>query len=214
MSTVIENRKFVQVAAAVDVAPLLFELNRQPELWNKNPARLSKRGPHRDSDDVWLRYKDERPHLESGKWEEFTEPHIPEWYYAIDKLPAAKPIIFDIMAKTKAEMLGGVLIYRVRPGKRIHPHIDTGWHPDFYDKFNVCITSNARASFSYEDETMIQVPGDVHWFRNDVLHEVCNGGIGDHIIMTVCVRLDQGERVPASPDGWTLDKAMASAEKE
>ena len=209
MTSSAPHKNFMQVASGVDVHPLLFAIHQQPELWNKNPARLSKRGPHRDSDDIWLRYKDERPHIESNSWDGFCDPHIPEWYYAIDKLPQARPIIYDIISKTKAEMLGGVLIYRVRPGKRIHPHVDTGWHPEFYDKFNVCLTSNARAHFAYTDETMIQMPGDVHWFRNDVEHEVVNGGISDHIIMTVCVRLDRGERVPASPEGWTLDKAMA-----
>ena len=43
---------FLKIAQDVDVLPLLLEVQRQEFLWNKNPARLSKLGPHSESDDI------------------------------------------------------------------------------------------------------------------------------------------------------------------
>ena len=193
------------VACEVDTTPLMLNLLRRPDLWNKNPCRLSPLGPHHETQDIFLRYKDERPCIKSGDWSKFSDPHIPDWYESIDHLPEALPIIFDLMARVKGEMLGGVFLYKVSPGKRIYSHIDRGWHPDFYDKFNVCLQSNPQAAFVYPDEAMVQRKGDVHWFRNDIPHMVINNGPDDHVVLTVCIRLDRGARVPWSPAGWTID---------
>jgi hypothetical protein len=202
---------YERIAAGVDVTPLLLELQRQPELWDKNPCRLSKRGPHHETQDIFLRYKDERPHIASGDWSGFSAEHIPDWYASIDRLPAARRLCFDLMARVGGEMLGGVFLYKVAPGKRIHPHSDPGWHPNFYDKFNVCIKSNETTAFAYPKvgEAFVQRAGDVHWFRNDEVHEIVNAGDDDHIVLTVCIRLDRGARVPWSPEGWTMDESKA-----
>jgi len=193
---------FTKVASGIDIYPLRASLERQPELWDKNPCRLSKRGPHWQTQDIFLRYKDETENIESGDWRNFSDPHIPVWYKSIDFLPEAKPLIFQLMAGVKAEILGGVFIYKLEPGTEIIPHIDKGWHPNFFQKFNICINSNDRAAFCYEEDRMVQHPGDVHYFRNDVKHWVINEGDSPHVVMTVCVRIDQGERVPWSPDSF------------
>jgi hypothetical protein len=195
----------MQVAAGLDVLPLLLEVQRQPDLWDKNPCRLSKRGPHHETQDIFLRYKDETPNIQSGDWSDFSDQHIPDWYESANYLPAARPLIFDLMARVRGEMLGGVFLYKLQPGATIKPHVDKGWHPEFYDKFNICLQSNANAAFVYENEMMVQRAGDVHHFRNDVMHSVHNEGQTDHIVMTVCIRLDRGYRVPWSPQGWTMD---------
>lgn len=202
---------FLPIAHGVDVLPLLLDVQRQPHLWDKNPCRLSKRGPHHETQDIFLRYKDERPHIESGDWRAICDPHIPDWYQSIDYLPDAKRIALDLMARVRGEMLGGVFLYKVDPGRRIYKHTDTGWHPSFYDKFNVCLQSNPSAAFVYEDERLVQRAGDVHWFRNDVDHEVVNEGDDAHVILTVCIRLDRGARVPWSPPGWTMDGSREGA---
>lgn len=203
-------KNFRQVAANALVAGLGLELQRQPELWNANPSRLGSKGPHRETQDIFLRYKDERPHIESDDWTTYSDAHIPMWYYAFDRLPSAHGLIFSLAGQFRAEMIGGINIYKLAPGKVIYPHKDPGWHPRFYDKFNVCIESNPKARFEYPDdgEVMIQQAGDIHWFRNDTLHQVVNEGETDHIVMTVCLRLDRGKRVPPSPKGWTMDESM------
>lgn len=197
--------KFMRVAEGINTGPLLEEVLRQPELWNKNPCRLSWRGPHRETQDMFLRYRDETPFIESGAWNLFAGPHLPIWNKTIDYLPCALPLIFNLMAGVRGEILGGVFLYKVEPGKQIYPHVDQGWHAQFYDKFNVCLASNPQTRFHYEDDAMVQTAGDVHWFRNDVAHGVVNEGETDHIVLTVCIAMDRGQRAPWSPEGWTFD---------
>jgi quercetin dioxygenase-like cupin family protein len=199
---------FTQLAANVNVFPLVMDLQRQPFLWNKNPCRLSKRGPHYETSDIFLRYKDETKNFESGDFSDFSDEHIPVWYKAIDHLPYAKKLALDLMAIVGGEILGGVLLYRLRPGEKIHSHVDTGWHAETFEKYNICLESNPKAAFCYENEKMIQKAGDVHWFCNTVPHWVINEGNTDHIVLTICIRLDNGYRVPFSPEGWTMDKHL------
>lgn len=198
---------FSLVTRGIEVDALLCEIERQPDLWNKNPCRLSKRAPHHETQDMILRYRDETTFRESGQWSTFVDEHIPMWNKTIDYLPSAKNIIFEIFTAVRGEVLGGVFIYKLQPGTKIFPHVDRGWHPEFYDKFNVCLSSNPKTAFYYEDAAMIQEKGDIHWFRNDVKHWVRNDGDTDHIVMTVCARLDRGERAPWSPKGWHPDGA-------
>lgn len=180
-------RNFLQIARGVDVLPLLLEVNRQPELWDKNPVRLSDNGPHSQTHDIWLRYKDETENVENKDYSNFGDPHDGVWYPAYYHLPSARRMIFDLMSRVEGERLGGVLIYTVPPGKEILPHIDTGWHVDYYDKFNICLQSNPKARFCYETEEFVQFPGDVHRFVNNVSHWVKNDGEEDHIVLTVCI---------------------------
>lgn len=198
-----------KVASGMAVAELLGQVLAQPELWNRNPCRLSRHGPHHETEDMFLRFRDETPFRESGNWMRFCDPHLASWNETIDHLPAARTLVFECMAAVQGEVLGGVFLYKVRPGKQIYPHIDSGWHPDFYDKLNVCLSSNPDARFYYdESEPMVQAPGDVHWFRNDVMHGVVNAGTTDHIILTVCLRADTGVRDSWSPAGWSMDESL------
>lgn len=184
-------KNFVQLAAGVDIVPLLLEIQRRPELWNRNDIRLTPEGPHWQTEDIWLRYKDETENKEKGDYSNFGDEHDSVWYPAYYSLPSARRLIFDLARRVEAERIGGVLIYKVPPGKRILPHTDTGWHVDYYDKFNVCLQSNEKASFLYDDEVMPARPGDVHWFVNNKEHSVVNDGQDDHTVMTVCLRIDK-----------------------
>lgn len=190
---------FRQITGGVDVSQLLEQVERQPELWNKNPCRLGKHGPHHETQDMFLRYKSEAEYIEKNDWRGFADAHFAIWNKTIDFLPAARPIIFDLMARLRGEILGGVFLYKIEPGKQIYPHTDQGWHPQFYDKFNVCLKSNPKTAFYYAEDSMVQQAGDVHWFRNDVKHWVKNKGENTHIVLTVCMKLDTGERAPWSP---------------
>jgi uncharacterized cupin superfamily protein len=196
---------FEQLPILFDVSQVKAEL-AAADVWNKNPCRLSKRGPHHETQDIILRYKDETENQLSGHWKNFSDPHLPDWYKVSDSLPSAKAIAFDLMTYVKGEMLGGVFLYKLEPGKQIYPHVDKGWHPDYFDKFNVCIEGNLNAAFCYDDDKMIQQPGHVHHFRNDTKHWVLNEGDTDCTILCVCIRLDRGYRVPFSPEGWSMDK--------
>lgn len=209
-------KNFLQIGAGVDVLPLLLELHRQPHLWNRNDVRLSKAGPHWQSDDIWLRYKDETENKKSD-YLNFSDPHDGIWYPSYYALPAARKLVFDLMARVEGERIGGIFIYRLAPGKKIFPHVDTGWHVEYYDKFNICLQSNPKAAFVYEDgEAFSQRQGDVHRFINTKPHSVVNEGTDDHIILIVCLRVHDYETRFKGDDGVSeaqrLDKKPGLAE--
>lgn len=186
-------KNFLQIASGVNVAPLMLELHRQPELWNRNPARLSEHGPHRETCDIWLRYKDETENKKKKDYSNFGDEHDGVWYPAYYALPSAKPVIFTLMTAVSGERLGGVLLYKIPPGKKIYSHTDTGWHVDYYDKFNVYLQADPRTAFRYDNGEEIRAKsGDVYHFANNVNHEVVNQGTDDHIVLTVCIRIDKG----------------------
>jgi Aspartyl/Asparaginyl beta-hydroxylase len=194
---------FTKLQQRIDPSVLLKQIEDQPFLWDKNPCRLSTKGPHHETQDMFLRYRDETKFRESGDWSGFADAHFDDWNKTIDYLPEAKRITMGLMGLLQGEVLGGVFLYKVQPGKQIYPHVDKGWHPDFYQKFNVCLQSNPEAAFCYKEDQMVQEAGDIHFFRNDILHWVVNNGNTDHIVLTVCIRLDSGFRAPWSPEGWT-----------
>lgn len=183
-------KNFMKIAQGIDVMPLALEIQRQPELWDVDNERLGKDKPHYQTHDIWLRYKDKTENVKSGDWSNFGAPHESVWYPAFYALPSAKRLIFELMARVEGERLGGVLIYKVPPGREILPHVDPGWHAENYDKFNFSIQSQPGCSFYYpkDEESMHSNTGDVYWFRNTVVHGVKNASDADQIIMCVCIQ--------------------------
>lgn len=181
---------FDKLAVGLDFAPLMAQLDAHPELWDRDPERLSQRGPHWQTHDIWLRYKDKAENVASGDWRNFSDEHIPVWYPADEVLTAARPLVFELMARVQGEMLGGVLIYRVPPGAQILPHTDMGWHPNYFAKFNFALQSQDGCAFFYPDhgQEMRAETGDLHWFRNTVAHGVRNASDRDQLILTACIR--------------------------
>lgn len=173
----------------IDVSKLAFELQRQPELWNQHRERTAATdSPHRDADDIWIRYNDKTPYVEN--MDGFNDPHFPVWYPAYYALPSLKPIISLLMGAVDGEHLGGILIWRVKPGDKIHQHIDTGWHVDFYDKYNVCIQGKDKTAFVWPEagEMMPGQTGQVYHFANSEIHTVINESDEDFIMLCVCIR--------------------------
>lgn len=172
----------------LDITKLKATLNSKPELFNIYPDRLGSKGPHRESNDIWVRYGDFHKYGQSV----FTEPHESVWYPVIEKIPEVADIALAIMARVGGERLGGILITKLPPGKKVYSHIDTvGWHPNYYEKFYIPIQSAKGATFEFDDVVLDEInspEGSVSWFRNDVPHWVYNDSEEDRIAMVVCIR--------------------------
>jgi len=183
-------KNFLKIAANIDVRQVLLELRQQPDLWNANPARLYPGSPHEESDDIWIRYRDETPFVAAGSYEGFNDEHDPVWYPGYYALPSLRPLIFDLARNVEAERIGGIFLWRVQPGKCIHPHADASWHVDYYSKFNICLQSAEGCGFMWhrDGEVMLERPGDVHHFLNDTPHSVENRSNTDYIVLVVCLR--------------------------
>lgn len=186
-------KHFLKVADGIDIAPLMAELAANPQLWDANNLRrTAKDTPHSGMSDIWVRYNDVKPYLEAQDLTGFHDPHLPVWYPAFDALPSLKPILFELMAKVEGEMLGGVLITRIPPGKGIAPHTDSSWHVDYFDKYYISLQSKDGANFycDHDDVTEYLNPnvGECWLFDNHKNHWVENNSDQDRITLIICIR--------------------------
>ena len=181
-----------------NVTPLRLALRRNSGLWNAVKTRTaSPTSPHREVDDIWVRYA-ETPEAGSA-----NTPHDSVWLQPALALPEAAPLAFQLMAAVSGERLGGILITRIPPGRRVYPHTDRGWHAQYYDKFAIQISSHPQQSFNFSDGAFHAKPGDVYWFDNSHSHWVENPSPVERITMIVCIK-------PHSP----LNNPLKSPEKE
>ncbi len=178
----------------VDVYGLRQEIDSHPELWNKHTMRTSMfaNSPHREVNDIWLRY---------NAWENFNpddpcafaNEHTSVNYPAWDLLPSAGMIINELL--NDGDELGGCLITKIYPEKRVYPHSDAGaWHSTYYEtKLLVLVQATYHQHFLfYNDngvtEDHIGVSGDIFEFDNHPVHEVVNNSHIDRISLIAAVR--------------------------
>ena len=185
------TRHFTLMQEGIDVAPLLAELDAQPELWDQHPQRRNAPGsPHGGMTDIWVRYNDP---ARMGK--HFNDEHVPVWYPAWKKLPALRPIVFDLMARAQGEMLCAVLITKIPPGEGIAPHIDDSWHVEYTEKFYLSLRNGKGSVFCCNDgaweESINPRPGDLYRFDNRRRHWVENRSDEDRITLICCIRTDK-----------------------
>jgi len=183
-------KHFEKIASGVPVEELLSQLESHPELWDARPERrIAVDSPHAGMRDIWVRYNDI-----SRLGENFNDEHVPVWYPAWKTLPALKPIVMSLMTMVEGEMIGGVLITKIPAGARVEPHIDAGWHVDYYRKFYVSLGNSPGSVFCCEvdggTETLCPEPGDIWLFDNHKTHWVENNSQKDRITLIICIRTD------------------------
>lgn len=180
----VKHMQKTELTFMVDSA--LAELNRHPELWNQHTMRTaSASSPHREVSDIWLRYQAPELPIDQQK------PHESVWYKAIRQLLAIRTIIEKIMlSMPKGSELGGVLITRIPPGKRVYPHSDAGtWHAEYYNqKVLVLLQSAPGQSFNFANESHEGEAGEVFTFNNLPEHSVINNSGIDRISLIIAIR--------------------------
>lgn len=175
------------VSSGLNVAPLVYQLARHPELWNQHTMRTEAYGtPHREVDDIWVRYNPWRNF--KGDPEAFNAEHVSEWYPCVHFIPAAWSLARQVMRKVGGKTLGGVLLTRIPPGGQVRPHVDHGWHAGHYEKFAAQIKGNKDQAFCFEGTELRPEPGDLYTFDNSKRHWVTNDSDSERITLIVCVR--------------------------
>lgn len=169
--------------------PMKLALQTHKELWNENNERKTFEGSsHKQTSDIWVRYNDPK-NLALG-YDKFTSEHDAVWYPSYYKLPL-RNIVFGLMARCEAVRLGGVLITKIPAGGQVLPHIDKGWHPEYYNvKVYVPIQTNPHVINHVEDESVIMKEGEAWYFDNTKIHSVDNNGDDDRITLIVCMKVD------------------------
>lgn len=175
--------------ADIDVSGVLRELEAHPELWDQNTARTASReSPHRESSDIVVRFRDPDDLRNPA---DYVSPHLAIFWPAWRALPSLRPIVFDLMDECEGTLLGGILITRIAAGRRIHPHIDRGWHAETMNcKAYVILQANDGCINRCGEETAIMLPGDAWRFNNLVEHSVENRGDTDRLAVIVTMRTE------------------------
>lgn len=160
------------------------------DLWNAFRTRTEQYA-HSHVDDIWVRYNAWANYSEQEGLAQFNREHDSVWYPAYARLPALRPILFEVMRFVEGERLGGVLITRIPPGGQVHPHRDLGWHAGYYDKLAVQIAADPKQCFHFENEELVTEPGDLFTFDNSKVHWVTNDSDIDRITLIICIRLQE-----------------------
>lgn len=173
------------------VAPLVQELELQPQLWGQNTFRTAQAygNPHAHLSDIIVRFN----HWKHWKGDraKFNERHESVWWAPYEQLPAIKPLVFDLMRLFEAEALGMVLITQIPPHTTCERHKDIGWHAQQYVKFAVQLKAQPEQRFCFDGYELATEPGDLFAFDNSQAHWVTNPTDTARWTLIICLRLKQ-----------------------
>jgi hypothetical protein len=192
--------KNFQFLASIDPAPLLNQILRQPALWQADTyLRDYPQGPFGEVDTIFLRFP---PASVTEMERSARDQHECVWMDGWLHLPAARPIVFGLMAQVQGERLGRVMVNRIKAGGHIFPHADTPVHAEYWDRYHAVLKSGPGCNFRCGEEVVNMETGAVYWFQNALEHEVLNNSDDDriHLIMDVRTqRLSVSGTTPTSP---------------
>jgi hypothetical protein len=184
-------RYFRKIAEGVDTTPMLYALQRQPELWNQKRFRTTfQNTPHGQVDDIWLRFSDDSK--AQGDTAAVMADGDCVWHEAAKALPQARPILLDLMRRLEAYALDRVVITRLLPGRIILPHADNEGayvHDPHRQRHHVVLQGLPGSLYRTGDETVQMLTGQVWWFDALTEHEVANNSADDRIHMLVDLRI-------------------------
>lgn len=182
-----------KIDLTVNIKPLQAALCENDDLYGKFDWRRREGSPHTEMRDIWLRYNDSKPYIESGDFTHFNDEHNAVWYDTLKRLPEVLEPVSAIMQKVAGNQLGMVLITKLPSGGKIYPHIDAGWHADHYDKYYVPIQNKKGSVFGFHDgEIKDADEGSVWRFDNSNIHWVNNNSTEDRVAMIVCIKTNRG----------------------
>lgn len=184
-------KHFTKICDGIDVAPLRFQIEANPDIWNAHKNRTDFEGsPFAGTQDAWLRY---RAREELATAADYRAPHFSVNYPAWHLLPAAQDIVFDLARRVRAVHVGGVLLTCIPAGGKILPHDDRGsWHAQEMNcKIYVPIRANPECVNYCGGESMMIEVGQAVEFDNLVTHSVENNGLTDRWTLISCFRVDR-----------------------
>jgi hypothetical protein len=193
-------KNFLRLASGLNVAPLMAQIARQPQLWKADTyLRDYPQGPFGDTETIFLRF----PPASVTEMERASrDQHECVWMDGAIHLSAWRPPVFQLMSLVEGERLGRVMINKIRPGGRIFPHADTPSHCSYYSRYHYVLQGHPGVEFNCGDESVSMRTGEAWWFNNALEHSVVNNSDDDRLHMIVDIKCQalpvQGE-LPTKP---------------
>lgn len=185
-------KSYQRLFTGIPVEAALREIESRPDLWDQYTERTrAPESPHRDSHDIWLRFRPRRELLEPMH---YGEPHHAEFYPAWHALPAVQRIVWDLVGLLKPVHLGAILITKIPPGKRIHAHNDNNgaWNALYMNcKLWVPLKTNRRCVRRFEDGSVVMKAGSAWAVNNLQIHSVENYGDEEVITLIPTMRVER-----------------------
>lgn len=154
--------------------------------WNEHTMRVDQyQSPHKVSD-IWLRFNKWSNY--DGDQAAFVDEHESVWYPQALRLPRCVLAACRVAELMGARQLGGVLITKIPPSGEVAPHVDRGWHAEYYDKAALQIQGNKDQGFHFDGCSVSALPGQIYRFDNSQTHWVTNDSDEDRITMIVCYK--------------------------
>lgn len=182
-------KKIRRIAQGADVRAIHAQLEANAPLWDQHPLRTAgyESSPHQQLSDIWVRYN-AIGNLDRENPAAFNESHESVWYPAWEQLTALHPLVFNTMHFVRGTRLGGVLITKIPAHGLCAPHVDTGWHATYYEKFALSIDAAPGQVFKFDDDELVTQRGDLFTFDNSFKHWVTNESEEDRITLIMCIR--------------------------
>ena len=179
-------RNFLHIGS-VDPLPLLHQIANHPALWNADPLRKQyPNSPHHAVDDILLRFQPSDLPID-----EIIDGLECKSRIAWHLLPEAQNIVMQLMARVGGVRLGRVIVTRLPCGGRIDAHSDGGESAAYYNRYHVCLQSDAGNVTRCGGEQVGMSSGSVWLFDNQLDHEVLNNSAQDRIVMIVDIAVNK-----------------------
>jgi len=177
-------RNFLKLADNVNVLPIMIDLQRNNDLWDKNTLRTKHPGTaHSEVSDIWVWFNQ----IPKTKNEVINDKEViayPAWY----KIPSIRPLILALMNQVQAIRLGRVIITRLPPGKEVTPHVDGGAPAEYYQRYQIALQCMPGNKFIIAGEEVSFKTGEIWQIDNRKIHSVVNNSADDRIVMIADLR--------------------------
>ena len=157
---------FTNIARAVDIGPLLAELDAAPEMWFADTSRQRKIRCQRNTRNIFLRAP--RKPLPPGA-KNANDVHESRVARSARKFPRTLAWC-ETVADTLSGTLGRAALVALLPHSRVFPHVDAGAYYRIRDRFHLVLKSARGSPLAAGDERVVMCPGELWAFNNKARH--------------------------------------------
>ena len=158
-----------RLAAGIHTAPLLEEIQAQPELWLWNRDRQTKVACQRETESIYLRAAAKPfPAGLSGNDVQLTRR---------TRLAKCFPntlAFCEGFAALEEAKLGRVTLVKLQPMGRVYPHIDHGSYYRIRDRYHLVLDSDQGSPLISGGQMALLREGELWVFDNKQTHEAAN----------------------------------------